>query len=265
MSFTHMLMDGIAAFYLGHSLVSPVLPQMMGQLLQEPVEYQIINGAPLEVNWKDSSQAEGRDGRAWLKDHPVDVLVMTERIPLAGTVQWHGSAGYARQWADLAAQANPDVRPFLYESWHSLNSGTGAEVLYDDNGDIPWRKRLGDDLALWQSVADEANRDLPEGRQPIRLIPVGQAFGRLEDAAQAGHVPGISAARDLFSDDIHPNERGFYFVAMVHYATITGKSPVGLSVQLRDPWGKSYQAPTADQARVLQEIAWQTVQDFDQP
>lgn len=265
MSFAHLLIEGITAFYLGHSLVSPTLPQMMGQLLQGPVEYQIINGAPLEINWKDAAQAEGRDGRVWLSDHPVDVFVMTERIPLEGTIQWHASAEYARQWADLAAQSNPKVRPFLYESWHSLNSGTGVEVLYDDKGDIAWRQRLDDDLALWQGLADDANRDLPAGREPIRLIPVGQALARLEDAAQAGKVPGISAVQELFRDDIHPDDRGFYFIAMVHYATITGQSPVGLPVRLRDPWGKAYQAPTAEQAGVFQEIAWQTVQQFRAP
>lgn len=262
MSFAQMLLEGLTAFYLGHSLVSPVLPQMMGQLLDEPVEYQIINGAPLELNWKDSPKAEGKDGRAWLVDHPVDVIVMTERIPLAGTIQWHGSAEYARQWADLAASANPKVRPYLYETWHSLDSGTGVAVAYDDHGDIPWRKRLDDDLPLWQGIADDANRDLPAGREPIRLIPVGQAFARLDDQAKAGQVPGLTAARDLFRDDIHPDERGFYFIAMVHYATITGESPVGLRVQLSDPWGKAYQAPSAEQARIFQETAWQVVQEF---
>lgn len=262
MSFAHMLIEGITAFYLGHSLVSPTLPQMMAQLMKQPVEYQIINGAPLELNWNDSTKAEGQDGRAWLVEHPIDVLVMTERVPLAGTVQWHGSAEYARKWVDLAAQTNPEVRPFLYETWHSLDSGTGVEVPYDEHGDVPWRQRLNDDLALWQRIADDANRGLPEGRQPIRLIPVGQAFGRLDDAIRDGQIPGIATVRDLFRDDIHPDDRGFYFIAMVHYATITGDSPIGLPVQLSDPWGKPYRAPTAEQAVIFQEIAWQTVQEF---
>lgn len=259
---TQFLADGITALFIGHSLVSPVLPQMMHEILDSEVGYQVINGAPLEWNWNESAQAEGRDGRAWLMDHPVDVMVLTERIPLEDTVKWHGSSQYLRAWMDLAAQKNPEVQPFLYETWHSLDSGTGHEVPYDSKGDIPWRSRLDQDLPVWLGIADGANRDLPVGRKPVRLVPAGQAMGRLDDAIRAGQVPGLSSLRDLFRDDIHPDDRGFYFIAMVHYATITGKSPVGLTVDLRDAWGKPYQAPTPEQARIFQEIAESTARDF---
>ena len=256
----HLLMEGVAAFYIGHSLVGPTLPRMMDDLVDQRVEYSIINGAPLEWIWDHSSGAEGRDGRDWLPRNPVEALVLTERVPLHGTVAYHDSGRFSRKWVDLAAQGNPQVQPFLYESWHSLDSGTGVDVPHDDHDDIPWRARLDQDLPLWRAIVDEANRDLPPGRAPMKLIPAGQAMARLSDAIDAGEVPGLDSIRQLFSDDIHPNELGFYFVAMVHYASITGESPVGLPTRL-----SGHPGPTPEQARILQEIARQTVAEFPTP
>lgn len=261
-SFTQVLADGLSAFFIGHSLVSPTLPMMLTDLLGQEVHYEIINGAPLQVTWQDSAKAEGEDGRAWLAANPVDVLVMTERVPLAGTIEWHDSAKYAREWADLAAKTNPDVRPYIYETWHSLDSGTGVEVPYDPDSHLPWRQRLDRDLALWKSIADDANKGRPAEYLPIRLIPAGQAMARLSDAIDAGTVPGIKSIRELFRDDIHPTDVGFYFIALVHYAEMTGDSPVGLRANLKNAWGNPFQMPTPEQARVLQEIAEETVRDF---
>ena len=77
-----MLREIASVLFVGHSLISPTLPTMMDDLLEAEVHYQIINGAPLESAWKDSRKAEGEDGRALLRKAPVDVLVLTERVPL---------------------------------------------------------------------------------------------------------------------------------------------------------------------------------------
>lgn len=261
-SIGQLLVVNLSALFIGHSLVSPTLPMMMSDLLGQDLRYQIINGAPLQINWEESSKAEGEDGRASLAQNPVDVLVMTERVPLAGTIEWHDSAKYAREWADLAASANPKVRPYIYETWHSLNSGTGIEVPYDPDAHLPWRQRLDRDLSLWKSIVTDANAGRPAEYEPIRLIPAGQAMARLSDAIDAGRVPGFTSIRQLFRDDIHPTDVGFYFVALVHYAVLTGESPVGLRADLKNAWGNPYQMPTSEQARILQEIAAETVRDF---
>jgi hypothetical protein len=242
--------------FVGHSLVGPTLPDLVAaglDLMGEPavVQAQVINGAPLAYGWDHSDQAEGVDGRAALAEGVTD-LILTEAIPLAGQVQWNDSAGAVARWAGAARAGNPDARVWVYETWHSLASGPGAQVPDDPGGEVPWRQRIDDDLANWLAIAgDEA-----------RLIPAGQAMGRLADQIAAGAVPGLTDIRDVFSDDIHPNGKGLYFVAMVQIAAITGRSPEGLPPKLMRAWPSRDAVISPDQAAAFQRIAWAAVQDF---
>jgi hypothetical protein len=90
-------------------------------------------------------------------------------------------------------------------------------------------------------------------------------MGRLHDEIEAGRVPGVSSIHDVFADDIHPNDVGFYFVAMVHYATIYGKDPTGLTNRLQNEWGGAFTPPPPALARRLQEIAWRVVSETVDP
>ncbi len=242
--------------FVGHSLVGPTLPDLVAAGLDhlgEPavVQAQIINGAPLAYGWDHSDQAEGVDGRAVLAEGVTD-LILTEAIPLAGQIEWNDSAGSVARWADAARAGNPDVRVWVYETWHSLASGPGAQVPDDPGGEVPWRQRIDDDLANWMAIAGD----------DARLIPAGQAMGRLADQIAAGAVPGLSDIRDVFADDIHPNGKGLYFIAMVQIAAITGRSPEGLPPKLTRAWPSRDAVITDDQAAAFQRIAWAAVQDF---
>ncbi len=243
--------------FVGHSLVGPTLPSLVEAGLSQMgqpgvVQAQIINGAPLRYNWDNSANAEGVDGRAVLAQGKVDALILTEGIPLAGNIQYNDTAGQIAAFAGLAREANPDVRVYLYETWHSLNSGTGATVPDDPGAGVPWRERITDDLALWASMAG------PE----VQIIPAGQAMGLLADEIAAGRVPGITDIRDMFSDDIHLSGKGLYFVALVHLAVLTGKTPEGLPPKLTRAWPTRDSVLTDDQAAALQKVAWAAVQAF---
>ncbi len=64
-------------------------------------------------------------------------------------------------------------------------------------------------------------------------------------------------------DKSHPDPKGSYLAACVFYATLLGKSPVGLPGELRK--GSQVLVQIApDEAKMLQEIAWQTVQEAKQ-
>jgi len=65
----------------------------------------------------------------------------------------------------------------------------------------------------------------------------------------------------LFSDDIHLNDLGLYFIACVQYSAIYGTSPVGLPRELVGQWGTPYTAPSEDLALLMQQIAWQVSSD----
>lgn len=245
--------------YVGHSLVGPNLPPAVAATLRamdEPgsVEAQVINGAPLGYSWDHAADAEGVNAREVLPRGETQVLVLTEAQPLASHLQWSATAENAARFAALAVQANPATRVFLYETWPSLNSGTATPPADDPAGAVPWRDRITAERILWEETATQASAATPVG-----IIPAGQALGLLSDAIEAGQVPGLASIRDLFTDDIHLNGKGTYFVALVHAAAITGRSPEGLPTQLQRPWPSRNAVISDDLAPVLQRLAWEAV------
>ena len=64
-------------------------------------------------------------------------------------------------------------------------------------------------------------------------------------------------------DKSHPAFKGSYLAACVFYATLLGKSPVGLPGELTKG-GKVLGRVEPGEAKMLQEIAWQTVQEAKQ-
>ena len=77
------------------------------------------------------------------------------------------------------------------------------------------------------------------------MIPAGLAFAR----ARAKQPELVLHA----ADKRHPSAAGTYLVSCVVFAALTGKSPVGNS------YLAGIDAPTA---KFLQEVAWETVQDY---
>ncbi|WP_151718857.1 hypothetical protein [Gemmobacter serpentinus] len=256
--------------FVGHSLVGPDLAPMVEAGLRArgqedlAVEAQIINGAPLSYQWEKAAEAEGVDGRARLAGGTVDALILAEGVPLASAIQWNDSVAQVAQWADLAWQANPATQVYIYETWHSLKSGSGEAVDHDPGADQPWDARITADLSKWESLAVQADAARPPGAPPLRVIPAGQAMLRAAEAAKAGALPGIGDISDLFSDDIHPNGKGLYLIAVTHIAALTGENPEGLPARLGRSWQSRDARITDEQALALQRIAWAAVQAQEQ-
>ncbi|MGJ8616305.1 MAG: hypothetical protein ACSHWS_05655 [Sulfitobacter sp.] len=258
----------LSILMVGHSLFGVDGPDMLQAALragqgQGTVQAQIINGAPLRYNWEQSDNAEGVDARAVLPNGGTSHLILTEAIPLTNHTQFSDTEVYAQAFFGLAVAANPDTKVYLQETWHSLNSGTGVAVEYDDNADVPWRTRLDQDLPIWQGIVASVSAGNRSETASIELIPAGQAMARLYDEIAADRVPGITGIQAFFSDDIHLSDLGHYFVAMVQYASVTGADPLGLPNAFKDRWGKAFDAPDPDLARTLQRIAWEAVQAYD--
>ena len=249
--------------FVGHSLFGPDLPLLTETALQrlgEPasVEYQIINGATIAWNWDHGPQADGVNARARLAEGDISALVLTEAVPLTAHVEAGTAGDRAADYASLAMARNPDARVFLTETWASLKSGPGTVIDGDPGAATPWRDRLTADLPLWEAIAAETGA---QAGGPVTLIPAGQAMGMLADAIAAGKVPGLTDIQDLFADDIHPDGQGLYFLAMVHAAALSGKSPVGLPAKLTRSWKSRDAVVTDAMARVMQRIAWAAVQE----
>ena len=77
-------------------------------------------------------------------------------------------------------------------------------------------------------IVARVNAGRATGAPAMRLVPVGQALARLDDAIRRGDAAGLTDIRALFRDDIHLNDLGAYFSAMVQYATLYGRDPRGL-------------------------------------
>ncbi len=78
------------------------------------------------------------------------------------------------------------------------------------------------------------------------LCPVGDAW---QDAWKR------DASLELYSaDGLHPTPAGSYLAALVIYAQLYGKSPIGLSESLKLPSGAELSVPP-EQARLMQEAA----------
>lgn len=257
-----------AVLMVGHSLFGTDGPDMLQGALRAgtgdgTVQSQIINGAPLKYNWEQSAGAEGVDARSVLPEGGTTHLILTEAIPLENHVKWSDSGVYALAFAGLAISANPQARVYVQETWHSLKSGTGQAIEYDEKADIPWRERLGQDLPVWEQIVAEVAAGNRSDEAQVALIPAGQAMGRLYDEIAAGRIEGLDSIEALFSDDIHLSAMGHYFVAMVQYAVLTGQSPVGLPSDFASRWGQSFDTPQADLARTLQRVAWEAVQAYE--
>lgn len=253
--------------FVGHSLVGPSLPAMIEAGLGRQgasftVSSQVINGAPLRYSWDNSSQGERGDARVILPKGETAVLVLAEATPIAAQVQWNDTAGYVAKFAGLAWEARPDTQVYIYETWPSLKSGPGAVNADDPGSGTPWRERLVADLPLWESATALANAARPKGAPLVRLIPAGQAMGQLADAITAGEVPGIDRIEALFDDDIHPDDRALYFLAMVHMAVISGQDPKGLPAKLARHWISRSGMITDAQAAAFQRIAWAAVTQY---
>ena len=261
---TFFSMAGFAedVFFVGHSLINFNMPRMVDGLAQEAglshsSVVQITNGADLRYNWNNSASAQGEDSRQVLPVGDYEVLVITERVPLRNAMKYAESTTYASNFYNLAVKSHSGARVFLYETWPCVNSGEPVGCDYDGEDDIAWRTRLDLELSRWESIADAVNAQT--SAPDMQIIPGGQAMAQLYDEISAGAVPGISSIKEVFDDAIHLNDSGWYFIALVHYATIYGKTPIGLSTNLTNQWGKSYKTPAAATAQKMQQIAWEVV------
>ncbi|MFV0243950.1 MAG: Ig-like domain-containing protein [Qingshengfaniella sp.] len=256
--------------YVGHSLVGFDIPEFVEGFTEASggtgkSDAQVIIGAPLKYNWQNGASAQGVNARTALASGDYEVLILTEAVPLDNHLQWSSSAEYAGNYAALAVNSNPGARVYVYETWHSLLSGTGQPVEWDNGDHIPWRERIEQDLPKWQSIVDGINTRIDgTGAAPAQLIPTGQAFAHLHDAIAGGRIPGVTSIWDFFQDDIHPNDLGAYFISLVQFATINELSYddlAALPTTIEAAWWR-IATISPDIANALKVITAETLTDF---
>lgn len=262
---------GLRVYHLGHSLVGRDMPAMVEQLARfaglrgHGHGSQLGWGASLREHWEPDLPINGFEAE---NDHPrfrpahealesgeYDAVVLTEMVELRDAIRWHDSPDYLRRWVAAARAARPELRVYLYISWHDLAHPEG------------WLERLERDPgALWQAhllAPVWAEPDLG----PVHVIPVADVLAELTRRLQAGGgAPGLDAPEDLFArhldgslDTIHFNDQGLYLVALTHFAVLYHRSPEGLPSALRRADGRPASPPTREAAALMQSLVWEVV------
>ena len=258
----------IRVYHLGHSLKGADIPVFIAQLAQSAgksghaYNSQLGWGASLKNHWDGPSALGGFDtmnsAPAWadprdaLASGNFDALVVTEMVELKDAIRWHESSQYLARWAAFARMARPDIRIYLYESWHDLTTPEG------------WLERLDTDPAtLWEgTILAEALAQAETGT--VHVIPAGRIMAHLVRKVEGmGGVPGMTDRTDLFArnpdgslDTIHINDLGAYLVALAHVAVLYHIDPRGLPYTLTRADGTEATPPSAELARLMQDAVW---------
>lgn len=195
----HSLMDGVDTSHEGAMNVVDLVMYFASSQGHGHERFDHIRaGTPLSENWywrHTEPVSEIRDNGA-----RYDVMVITEAVPLDPQIEWNASHFFARRFFCAAKNANPDIRFYVYETWHHRYAS------WEDGGyPLPhvwdWRGRLAEDLAKWEGIAASAATgdgvETPEayewsqpGEDPagecdvrgaVGIVPVGQALAALYD------------------------------------------------------------------------------------
>lgn len=258
----------LKVYHLGHSLVGRDMPAMLKQLAGRGHDYrsQLGWGASLESHWEievpikgfksENSHRYYQDVYIAINSKSYDVFVLTESVEIKAAIKFNDSDKYLAKFAENILRNNPESRLYFYETWHEVT---------DDNG---WVNRLNTDYQkYWLGEILDKAMLINDMKTPIYVIPVGQVMSALfTELESTGGVESLSRPEDIFRrktdgslDPIHMNDIGNYLVAIVHYAVLYQRSPVGLPYKLRKAKGSWAIAPSEEAAELMQSITWKVV------
>jgi len=260
-------------FVSGHSLTNHPFPDYLATIAESLSTPAIWNQQNLfgssirervrgrgagETGWAGYSQGENRDGAGLnvvdelrrpktIDSDRYDALIITEQHTLLGSLIWNDTVRYLRHFHDRLIDGNPEATTYLYHSWISLN---------DKDDPARWIAYEREAYWAWQCVAARINQSLAAEGRTDRVLPLPAAASLaalVERATRGAGLPGISGSSvrqtmdRLFRDDVHLTSLGTYYTALVSYATVYRRPPIGA-------WAPS--DVDEAQAALLQQMAW---------
>lgn len=218
----------------GHSLTDPIVPVLDTMVAhiggtearRRVIDRSTIPGSPMDWRWEHRAQYLP-DARHDIANY--DLLVITERVSLSGTMPWHNSEEMARRWFVHAwenGNGGAGAESILYATWVNTDSGPGFANPYNDpEGHLTFRARLPAEMDRWQAILDHVNANRPKGAPAMQMIPGPLIMAAAHDAIASRQAPGLTRIEDLFSDTIHLNDTGAYLIALAHLAVIYDQNP----------------------------------------
>jgi hypothetical protein len=243
----------------GHSLTDGILNplrQIVGFAGNKAavIDNSTIPGSPMDWRWNHAPGYGKPDARHDIARY--DTLVLTERVSLSNTVPYHNSLDEALRWftnAWINGNDGNGAETVLYATWVNIDSGPNSENPYKDpEGHITFRERLPLEMERWKTILEHVNDNKPINSEPMRIIPGPRLMAAIYDEIAEGNAPGITDISDLFSDNIHLNNLGNYYIALAHFAVIYGRDPRGI---------QNLSGVTPDQALWMQDLLWRVLNE----
>jgi hypothetical protein len=210
----------------------------------------------------DQSEAQSQAKQA-LKSGAIDDFIMS---PM--DMPDEGVANFVK----LGLINNPHMRFFVQNNWAGFNNdGQKAQqsMRLMMSGHLkPWDQTTEEDLKTLNTESEKAfeaqvnqiNQNF--GHQVLFIIPTSQANAMLRARIVRKEFPGLEKQSQLFLDQIgHPTPPLVALNVYLHFATIYGRSPVGLPLpsilkKANNPkWDDNFN-------RALQQLAWDTVINY---
>lgn len=248
----------------GHSLTDPIVPMLDAMVAGiggaaargRVIERSTVPGSPMDWRWDHRNQymTDARDDIA-----EYELLVITERVSLSGTMPWHGSEEMALRWFNHAwenGNHGAGAESILYATWVHTDSGPGNDD-NDPEGQLPFRERLPLEMARWQAILDHVNSHRPDDAPAMQMIPGPMIMAAAHDAIEAGQAPGLGRIEDLFQDTIHVNAQGTYLITLAHLAVIYGLDPR----ELPDRLGRT-EVPPPETAQWMRQLVHDVLRDY---
>jgi len=176
------------------------------------------------------------------------------------------------EFVKLGILNNPHMRFFVQNNWAGFNNdGQKAQQsmqLMMSGRLKSWDQTTEEELKTLNTECEKAfeaqvkqiNEQL--GHQVLFIIPTSQANTELRARIIRKEFPGLDKQSDLFLDQIgHPKPPLVALNTYLHFATIYGRSPVGLPMptilkRVNNPkWDDAFN-------KALQELAWKTVINY---
>jgi len=249
----------------GHSLTDPIPDPLQAMIRAagfrgQNVAKSTTPGSPMDWRWNNPPEYGQPDARHDIIDY--DILVLTERVSVHDTIKWHNSLDQALTWFNHAwtnGNGGKGAETILYATWVGINSGPDAvNSSKDPQVLIGFRKHMDLEMEGWQNILDYVNANRISGSPPMRMIPGPLLMAELYDAIERDEVPSLSDIRDIFSDDIHLNDLGAYYIALAHYAVIFNRDPRGLPNRL----GMAT-SPSRELVTWMQDTVWRVVTSYE--
>ena len=234
------------------------LPDTVGLLLEEgaPTWDEVDRHALSPGGWTFSQHAgellAGPNPHTdALIDGAFDFVILQEQSQMAGFDQSGGTWLASLQGASDLNDAikGLDAQTMFYMTWGRRNGDNQNPDIYPDY--ITMQHLLTDGYVAYADELSTKNR-------PVFVAPAGLAFQAIWESEADPSDPMSLFSRLYVNDGSHPSPIGSMMVARVFYASLTGRSPVGLTtnpngaltaeeleivsatahdVVLTDPWG----------------------------